>query len=541
MIEVRKISKWLLPFLIVTATHCKNTPAVENKNETKDSAKHVMEEMAATVNGKFSDQSALKLDSIVVPDFFSQYPQLVPYKKDVEAFYKSRAYAYAWFDSSGLIEQAGNFYSRLRNLSAEGIRDSVPYLNNLDSLMDNNPAAEKKQQAGTEVLLSGLYFYFANKVWGGLASDASTKMEWYVPRKKVSYEAWLDSTLKSSDAFNHDNEPVYRQYNLLKSFLKKYRELDKTAHWGIITADKKSYRLQDSAKAIVSIKAKLRQLGDLQTADSSAVFDTDLEGAVKNFQHRYGIKEDGIVGAAMIKELNTPLHNKIEKILVNMERSRWLPMSASGEYFGVNIPEFRLHAYNSDSLLWSMDVVVGQAANKTVIFSGKLKYVVFSPYWNVPPGIYKKEVLPGMKRNKNYLEQHHMEVSGNGVRQLPGPWNSLGKVKFLFPNSYSIYFHDTPAKTLFGESKRDFSHGCIRLAEPKKMATWLLRNDSSWTDEKITAAMNAGKEKYVTLKNEIPVFITYFTAWVDRKGQLNLRDDIYNRDKRLAEMIMTNQ
>ena len=181
-----------------------------------------------------------------------------------------------------------------------------------------------------------------------------------------------------------------------------------------------------------------------------------------------------------------------------------------------------------------MNIVVGSTAHNTVIFTGTLKYIVFSPYWNVPPSILKKEILPAIKRNKNYLAAHNMEWNGNGVRQKPGPNNSLGLVKFLFPNAYNIYLHDTPAKSLFGEDRRAFSHGCIRLSEPPRLARFLLRNDSNWDSLKIVRAMNARKEQYVTVKETVPVYIGYFTAWVDREGKLNFRDDIYGHDQKMA-------
>lgn len=539
--EIVKTSKRVLLMFLITAGQCKNPPSPDIKKVQQDSGNTPAAKMAIELNGKFSDQAVLKFDSIEINGFFSKYTLLAPYRKDVELFYRNRNFSFAWHDNNGLIEQAGNFYSRVRNLPADGITAAVPYLENFDSLMENTDTQERRQQTESEILISGLYFYFAHKVWDGLDKDATTRIEWYVPRKKVSYKQWLDSLLKTPEGFNHTGEPVYRQYNLLKGFLEKYQQMDKGANWPQMVSDKKSYGLHDSSFVIKEIKEKLWMTGDLVIPDSTFLFDTALQEAVKNFQHRYGIKEDGIIGRAMIRELNRPLHDKIEKILVNMERSRWLPMAVSGEYLAVNIPEFKLHSYSNDTLNWSMKVVVGKSASKTVIFSGHLKYIVFSPYWNVPNSIYKTEVLPGMRKNKNYLVLHHMEKWGNGVRQIPGPWNSLVQVKFLFPNSYSIYFHDTPAKTLFRESKRDFSHGCIRLAEPKKLAAYLLRNEASWTDDKITAAMKTGKEKYVTLRKEVPVFITYFTAWVDRKGQLNLRDDIYNRDKRLIEMMMSNK
>jgi murein L,D-transpeptidase YcbB/YkuD len=251
-----------------------------------------------------------------------------------------------------------------------------------------------------------------------------------------------------------------------------------------------------------------------------------------------GEQQDAVIGPAMLAELKVPVEKRIQQLMVNMERSRWVPVALKGDYLLINIPEYKLHVIANDSLLWSMNVVVGTATNKTVIFNGNIKYIVFSPYWNVPGSILKKEVLPGIKRNPNYLANHNMEWNGNGVRQKPGANNSLGLVKFLFPNSFDIYLHDTPSKSLFGETNRAFSHGCIRLAQPQKLAEYLLSNDSSWNTDKIVAAMNSGKEKYVTLTQTMPVFIAYFTAWVDRKGQLNFRKDVYNRDSRLIGMMM---
>ena len=261
--------------------------------------------------------------------------------------------------------------------------------------------------------------------------------------------------------------------------------------------------------------------------------------AVKSYQHRYGFKETGIVTTSLIGEMNRPVQERIRQMLINMERIRWVPAEPATDFLLVNIPEFRLHVYEKGQYKWNMNVVTGSVANNTVIFSGRLKYIVFSPYWNVPASILKKEVLPGIRRNKNYLANHNMEWNNGMVRQKPGPRNSLGLVKFLFPNSYSIYFHDTPSKSLFNEPKRAFSHGCIRLSEPQKLAEYLLRNEPSWNSEKIVQAMNAGKEKYVTVKEDIPVFIGYFTAWVDRQGKLNFRDDIYGHDKKMAERLFS--
>jgi murein L,D-transpeptidase YcbB/YkuD len=228
-----------------------------------------------------------------------------------------------------------------------------------------------------------------------------------------------------------------------------------------------------------------------------------------------------------------------------MGRMRWMPSEPSGQLIVVNIPEFVMHVYEGNKKAFDMNVVVGKEGHNTVMFTGDLSQIVFSPYWNVPPSIVKNEILPKMESNPGYLESQNMEINGEedglpAIRQRPGGKNSLGRVKFLFPNSFNIYFHDTPAKSLFEKDKRAYSHGCIRLQEPEKMANYLLKDDPNWTPEKISAAMNSGDEQYVKLKHPVPVFITYYTAWVDDEGLLNFRDDIYDHDAHLNQKMFVN-
>ena len=318
---------------------------------------------------------------------------------------------------------------------------------------------------------------------------------------------------------------------------RKYYAIEKKGGWQTIAVNKKTFKINDTATALVTIKKRLLLTGDLTAEDTTAVFTKTLQDAIKIFQHRYGFKEDGIISTNLINEMNRPVQERLQQILINMERMRWMPAQPVSDYLLVNIPEFRLHVFEKGKHAFAMNVVTGSIVHNTVIFSGTLQNVVFSPYWNVPTSILKKEILPGIARNKNYLAAHNMEWNGNSVRQKPGLSNSLGLVKFLFPNSYNIYLHDSPAKNLFNESKRAFSHGCIRLAEPKKLAQFILRNDAAWDSVKITTAMNAGKELFVNVKESIPVFIGYFTAWVDGQGQLNFRDDIYGHDKKMKERL----
>ncbi len=207
--------------------------------------------------------------------------------------------------------------------------------------------------------------------------------------------------------------------------------------------------------------------------------------------------------------MNVPAKDRLAQILLNMDRMRWLPQKPVGNLIIVNLPEFMLHVYDGNKTVFEMVVVVGRVGNNTMMFNGDLNQVIFSPDGNVPQSIIQKEINPAIARNPNYLANKNMERVGSGIRQRPGPGNALGKVKFIFPNSFNMYFHDTPSKSLFNEDKRAFSHGCIRLSEPQKMAEWLLRNDPAWPTDKIVTAMNQTTEKPVKLKEPIPVFIIY--------------------------------
>jgi murein L,D-transpeptidase YcbB/YkuD len=495
-----------------------------------------------TIPGSFSTQVSLKLDSTLVDSFFVHYPQLQTYAPQVKGFYRNRKFAYAWFEKDQFIEQANNLTNRVMNLQNDGVYKQIPYQTALDSLMHGEGLKGKTNKPDTnlELMLTAQYFAFAKIVYDGVDVSVSKANGWNLPRKKVNYDQYLDSLLKAP-ASQQTGEPVYRQYELLKTFLKKYRALEAAGNWPTFVT--KKLKAGDSTEAVSAIKRRLYQLEDYKGDTTGAAYNDELKTAVKHFQQRNGLTVNGTVDASTLASLNVPLKTRIVQILVNMERSRWLPVSLSTDYLAVNIPEFKLHVYHADSLLWSCNVVVGQTTHPTTIFSGEVKYVVFSPYWNVPPSIVRNEILPGMRRNSNYLANHRMEVIGKedglpAIRQKPGEANSLGLVKFLFPNSYNIYLHDTPSKSLFGETSRAFSHGCIRVVEPTKLANFLLPDTTKWGPSKIKKAMHAGKELYVTLKNKVPVFIAYFTAFTDRENNLNFRKDIYKLDDRLAATLI---
>jgi len=521
-------------FLALLYSSCKNGK----------SRKPVIRDTSITVVTSFNN---LFMDSSRLSAFLINHPEYQNFTPQFNDFYKDRNYAYAWFDSAGLAEQALNFNNLLQNYIAN-FSDSSIYNPLLDSLLKSmQTTASKKKIAATqiletELLLTGQFFQYAAKVYKGSDIDAA-ELGWFIPRKKIDLHALLDSTLlhKSAEAYAPQNS----QYKRLQQFVQTYSRLSKETGFDAIPTLKKTLRKGDSSEIIPSIKKHLALLGDLTQNDGSPVFDTTLVLATKQYQQRMGLTVDGVIGNKMITELNVPIKQRLRQILINLERLRWMPPEKDTNYILVNIPEFMMHVYDSGRLQFNINVIVGTAANNTVIFNDRLQYIVFSPYWNVPESIVRGEILPGIKKNPNYLAKHHMEIVKQAsvpvIRQVPGPANSLGLVKFLFPNNYNIYFHDTPNRNLFSQSSRSFSHGCIRVGEPKKLAQYLLRSDSSWTTQKIDSAMHLKKEKWVPLKKSIPVFIVYFTAWVDQEGQLNFRKDIYKHDEKMAMKLFSRE
>jgi L,D-transpeptidase YcbB len=493
----------------------------------------------------FGSTTKVRFENYEIDKFLKQYPKFLPFEENIQIFYKQRKMAYTWFDQKGLIEQADNLYNRVSNLDLQD-SEEIPYQNSLDSLM--NPHLPYKftgaQKIKLELLLTAQYCVLSEILSSEKKPDLLNDINWKPKGQKLSFEAYLDNILNVPIGKIREGEsPINRQYELLKKYLEKYRELDKRGDYFKIKLEKTSYKLGDSSEIVRQIKLRLNELGDLQDKNPNSIFNLQLETAVKQFQIRHGLLDDGIVGKGTVTELNVPYKQRIKQLIVNMERCMWVPENVNTDYIAVNIPEFKLHVFSNNQLQWSCKVVVGKVMNKTVVFNADLKYVVFSPYWNVPQSIVRNEILKDMRRDRNYLSKHHMEITAyrNGlpeIRQRPGPLNALGKVKFLFPNSYNIYLHDTPSKSLFNEPIRAFSHGCIRVSEPFKLAQFLLRNQANWDDAAIVSAMDSGKEKYVSLTDKVSVFIVYFTSFVDADGKINFRKDIYGRDERLAEMIM---
>jgi L,D-transpeptidase YcbB len=363
-------------------------------------------------------------------------------------------------------------------------------------------------------------------------------------------------------------EPPYPGYQRTLAALQRYLQMAEEEVRDPLPQVSKPILPGQPYEAVGKLVNRLQFLGDLPASvtipEGSPIYSGEVVDGVKRFQIRHGLEAAGKLGPQTITELNRPMSERVEFLRLTLERWRWIPDNFSQAPIIVNIPEFVLRAYDSPGKpALVMRVVVGRAIRtQTPLLEEDMKYVVFWPYWNVPPSILRGEIIPKIVKDPAYLQKNAFEVATYSgqvvtdgvvsedvlaqlqagklmVRQKPGPKNALGLIKFIFPNDQNIYLHSTPAQTLFSETRRDFSHGCIRVENPQALAEWVLRNNPGWTPERIQSAFKAQKEQQVNLKNPIPVFLVYGTAIVKEDGQVFFFDDIYGYDKQLKKAFDT--
>ena len=505
----------------------------------------------APVNETLTPENAfvnLFLESAAVYDYISSHQLSAVDSAYMLGFYRDRNFEYAWFDTTGLATQAEHFINLYRNFR-EQVNDSSLLNPRLDATLDQwlydslpNPPFSDSTTRPVELQLTHNFFRYAERAFGVHDTLDLTKIGWYIPRRKLDARSFLDSVILHKGESINQYLPVHPLFSGLQNALVRYTEIARTARFDSIAFADRVYKMGDSSEFIGAIKKRLIVFGDLLATDTGNVFTMATAGGVSTFQKRYGLTADSIAGPAFQRAINIPIDTLLEQIIVNLERSRWLPLPAEGKSIFVNIPEYKLYARDGQGRQWDMAVVVGRPATRTVIFNENMKYVVFAPYWNVPYSIVKNE----MGRSAAYFRRRNMEIIGRfsdglpRVRQKPGPDNALGKVKFLFPNNYSIYLHDTPTKSSFSEDKRAFSHGCIRLEKPFELAEWILGDKPQWTGDSIRSAMNRKTELTVTLEKEIPVLIAYFTSWADEQGRVYFRNDVYGHDDALKQRLFNN-
>jgi murein L,D-transpeptidase YcbB/YkuD len=504
-----------------------------SKNETSKTILYLDKKAPLNYAGPVIDNASLVA-------FFKKYSDLKPYQNDVANLYKEKGYKSIWFDGHDITEFAHLLYNKLHASYQEGVEIKLPYQKQLDRIF-NEEGTEKVSETDTEFLLSSMYILYAKNVYEGMSAQGQEKIQWYLPKKKISYDTLLDSIFNKPELLDKNDHVLFSQYYKLQDALKKYLAIQKTNGWKTITTDTpfKDLRPDDTSSTIAQVRARLFLIGDLANDNKSKFYDQELMDGVMKYKLRHAQTPNYILAKEHIDQMNEPISDRIKTLMLNMERCRWIPpqLEKQSEYVMVNIPSFMLYYVRNGNFDIVSKVFIGTPLTKTTIFSGQIDRIVFSPYWTVPQSIVDNELKLKMAEDKNYLADHNMEMSKGRVRQKPGPNNALGLVKFMFPNPNDIYMHDSPSKTLFGFEKRIFSHGCINVEKAKDLAISMLKDYPDWPVDKINAAMSGEKETPCMLTKKVPIYIGYFTAWVTRDGSINFYPDVYQRDTRLNGIL----
>ena len=493
----------------------------------------------------------------------------------IQNFYQDRNFEFAWSNGQKLYEIAYEMRYEIQQAKFDGLN---PFDYHLDAINTLFGQLENQQKSGVapdplalasaDILLSDAYILLSSHLYLGKVDPESLKTSWNIQRNapELKVDQRLSDAL-ANGSIRKSLEELYPQlsiYKLMRDGLRETYDFEQKARqsnnnsWKPLKADK-SIKVGDSHAAIPEIRQRLQFWGFLKEAypvDNERVYDSLLVPAVMRIQLRFGMEADGVIGQGTLHALNQSPEALVQIAAVNLERLRWLPHQIKEqELIVVNTANFQLdYLVNRDTLL-SSRVIVGKSYHSTPQFNAEMSYLVFSPTWTVPASITRNEIIPAIKRNNNYLQEKNMKVlTSSGavidpstidwskvnprnfpyvIRQDPGQQNSLGLVKFMFPNKYSVYIHDTPSRSLFAREDRALSHGCIRIQKPFEFAKILLAHDESWTDDRIRLAMNQSTERTVTLNRKIPVVILYLTYWANSRGEYFFRRDIYNRDQEI--------
>ncbi|MDO7845982.1 L,D-transpeptidase family protein [Hymenobacter sp. M29] len=522
------------------------------------------------------------IDSTYVINTLRAQPQFKAQLTPARRFYRERQFRLGWFKDHQPVVQVKTLQDIIAKAADEGLNAKDYQIKDFRDLFAQLEKAREDSIKRTalereiDVALTGTYMKWASDYYRGVANPRDLKSTtWQVKPNKIKLNKALATFLgERKSRYNYyEFAPLHPEYDQLKKALATYRAQERAGGWPALPAGLK-LKPGQSSPAVAALRKRLLnsaggEAASTPLADSARVgaapaaytYDAEVVAAVKLFQQDAGLKPDGVVGGETLRQLNVPIGARIDQLILNMERWRWLPKRFEPNYLLVNIPEYTLHVVENDKEAFSMPVIVGKVLHETPIFSDKMEYVVLAPYWNVPFSIIENEMRPKLVADPvGTLNRLNMEVvKGSGrkakvidpttvdwanvtqntfkytLRRRPGPDNDLGDVKFIFPNSNDIYLHDTPHDALFSQSARSFSHGCVRVKEPVKLATYLLRDKAGWDQSTILDTIATHREKYISLKEKLPVYLVYFTAWADAAGHPHFRDDIYGHDKTLAK------
>jgi murein L,D-transpeptidase YcbB/YkuD len=487
-------------------------------------------------------------------------------------FYERRLFRPAWIAEDGPLPQVESFIQAVQEADREGLRPEGYHLANIKSLlgelrqnMIQKTPLNPEKLADLDLLVTDSFLLYSSHLLSGRVNPETIQAEWYAQSRKANLDRILQIALDAKQIENvlQSLLPRHPGYPRLRQALADYRHIAQKGGWAEVPAGPKM-RLGDFGERVRILRNRLGVTGDLDPAQEKdgLLFNVALQRAVKKFQQRHGLEVDGVVGPATLAALNIPAEKRVRQIEANLERWRWLPQDFGPRYILVNIASYGLEVIENGRTVMTMRAIVGKSYQRTPAFSAQMTYIVFRPYWNVPDSIAKEEMLPLISKDPGYLAQNQLNlfqgwgseqkeidpttVDWSGVndenfpyhlRQEPGPLNPLGRVKFMFPNKFNVYLHDSPARVLFWKTEREFSHGCIRIHKAIELAEYVLRGDPEWTPESIRDAIEKSFDQIVRLPEPIPVNVLYWTAWVDEDGSVQFRKDIYGRDRPLEEAL----
>jgi L,D-transpeptidase YcbB len=496
-----------------------------------------------------------------------RWPNFRDYRTSLQEFYKSTNYAPAWVRGSSPLPQALAMIDLFRNAWKKGLNpedyDASRWDGRLQALQGSSDPSD------VDVALTVCTMRYISDLRIGRINPQHFKFGLSVEHKKYDLAQFLrERVLSASDmsAALDGIEPPFSGYRRSEQALARYIELARNDDGEQLPVPAKAVDPGHAYAGVPRLTRLLHLIGDLPSGAvpaDSRVYDSNLSEAVKRFQRRHGLADDGRLGAATVKQLNLPLKDRVRQLQLTLERWRWLPTEFSTPPIIVNIPDFRLRALDENNkIVFEMRVVVGKAMRtQTPVFSRDMTFVVLRPYWNVPPGIFRRSVLPAIERDRGEVTRKKYEITALdgrvvtagevsddvlaqlqagklAVRQKPGPDNALGLIKLMFPNEYSVYLHSTPQPELFSRSQRDFSAGCIRVEKPAELGAWVLRNNPGWSVERVQDGMQNGSDNVtITLARRVPVFIVYGTALAYENDEVHFYDDIYGHDAKLAAAL----
>ena len=500
-----------------------------------------------------------------------RWPNFSDYRDSIQEFYEPTGFAPAWVQGSQPLPQALSLIELFKNAWRKGFDpedyDASRWEQRIGAL---NSSAGGAAMAWFDVALTVCTMRYVSDLRVGRINPKHFKFGLDVEHKKYDLAQFLRNQILTTTNLQpvfDEVEPPFAAYRRTEQALARYIELARTDDGEKLPAVTKPIEPGQSYSGVPRLTRLLRLVGDLPAnanlPGETQTYDSQLVEAVKHFQRRHGLDADGRLGPSTIKQMNVPMQDRVRQLQLTLEHWRWLPAEFSAPPIIVNIPDFHLRALDEQNkVVMDMRVVVGKAIRtQTPVFTREMTYVVLRPYWNVPPSILRGEIVPAIQRDRSYIARKNYEVTTQAgkvvtsgeisdevlaqlragklaVRQKPGPSNALGLVKLIFPNEHNVYLHSTPSQNLFSRSRRDFSHGCIRVEKPAELAAWVLRNNPGWTLEKVRQGMQGEKDDVtVNLVKRVPVFVVYGTALAYENGDVHFTDDIYGHDAKLAAAL----